>query len=162
MLQARAGKRMPLAALRIAHDLVAEKIIPPGAALKLLEGLDLDAIEAVELSPPPVPRRSLAAYRRAPASRLAGPCSDTGRVDEFKRQGKPVVLLREHTETADIEALSKTEALVTAHGARTSHAAVVARQLGKVCLVGCHLLKIDVGPAQRLFRCRSDPRRRCL
>ena len=70
---------------------------------------------------------------------------DTSRVDDFKRQGKPVVLLREHTETADVEALSKTEALVTAHGARTSHAAVVARQLGKVCLVGCHLLKIDSG-----------------
>jgi phosphoenolpyruvate synthase/pyruvate phosphate dikinase len=70
---------------------------------------------------------------------------DTGRVEDFKRKGDAVVLLREHTETADIEALSRTEALVTAHGARTSHAAVVARQLGKVCLVGCHLLKIDAG-----------------
>ena len=145
MLQARAGKRTPLAALRIAHDLVAEKIIPPGAALKLLEGLDLDAIEAVELSPPP---GTQAIARCVPASAgvaVGGAVFDTSRVDDFKRQGKSVVLLRERTETADIEALSKTEALVTAHGARTSHAAVVARQLGKVCLVGCHLLKIDSG-----------------
>jgi pyruvate, orthophosphate dikinase len=145
MLQARAGKRTPLAALRIAHDLVAEKIIPSGAALALLEGLDLDAIEAVELSPPPGTQAIARCVSASAGVAVGRAVFDTSRVDDFKRQGKPVVLLREHTETADIEALSKTEALVTAHGARTSHAAVVARQLGKVCLVGCRLLKIDAG-----------------
>jgi len=145
ILQARSGKRTPLAALRIAHDLVEEKIIPPEAALTLLEGLDLDAIEAMELSPPPGVQ---AIARCVPASAgvaVGAAVFDPSRVCEFTRQGKPVVLLREHTETNDIEALSQTEALVTAHGARTSHAAVVARQLGKVCLVGCHVLKINAG-----------------
>ncbi len=145
MLQVRAGKRTPLAALRIAHDLVEEKIIRPGAALQLLEGLDLDAIEVMELLPPP---GTQAIARCVPASvgiAVGIAVFDTSRVEDFKRQGKSVVLLREHTETADIGALSQAEALVTAHGARTSHAAVVARQLGKVCLVGCHLLKIDAG-----------------
>ena len=80
MLQARAGKRTPLAALRIAHDLVAEKIIRPGAALALLEGLDLDAIATVELSPPP---GTQAIARCVPASAgvaAGGAVFDTSRV----------------------------------------------------------------------------------
>jgi pyruvate,orthophosphate dikinase len=145
MLQARSGKRTPLAALRIAHDLVTEKIIRPDAALALLEGVDAAAIEAVELAPL-LGTQPIARCVPASAGVAVGVAVfDTGRVEDFKRKGDAVVLLREHTETADIEALSRTEALVTAHGARTSHAAVVARQLGKVCLVGCHLLKIDAG-----------------
>lgn len=143
MLQARTGKRTPLAALRIAHAFVEEKIVRPEAALALIEGLDTDAIEAVELTPPqgvePVARGVPASAGVA----VGAAVFDTARVDEYKRSGKPIVLMREQTETADIQALSQAEAIVTARGARTSHAAVVARQLGKVCLVGCQLLKID-------------------
>jgi pyruvate,orthophosphate dikinase len=54
-----------------------------------------------------------------------------------------VVLVRRDAETSDIEALESAAGLVTQRGARTSHAAVVARQLGKVCLVGCSELQID-------------------
>jgi pyruvate,orthophosphate dikinase len=54
------------------------------------------------------------------------------------------VLLRQDAETRDIAALELAVGLLTAHGARTSHAAVVARQLGKVCLVGCSTLQIDL------------------
>lgn len=64
-------------------------------------------------------------------------------VAAYKEKGRPVILLRDQTETSDIQALAEAEALVTAHGARTSHAAVVARQLGKVCLVACQSLRID-------------------
>jgi len=145
MLQARSGKRTPLAALRIAHDLVEENIILPEAALALIEGLDLDAIEAAELVAPP---DSKPIARGVPASAgvvVGAAVFDPNRIDDFKRTGRAVVLLREHTETADIQALAHAEALVTAHGARTSHAAVVARQLGKACVVGCDLLKIDGG-----------------
>ena len=125
MLQARSGKRTPLAALRIAHDLVTEKIIRPDAALALLEGVDAAAIEAVELAPL-LGTQPIARCVPASAGVAVGVAVfDTGRVEDFKRKGDAVVLLREHTETADIEALSRTEALVTAHGARTSHAAVV-------------------------------------
>ncbi len=69
----------------------------------------------------------------------------------MKKQGRPIILVREHTETNDIEALSRAEALVTGSGARTSHAAVVARQLGKACLVGCHDLKIDASGRRGFF-----------
>jgi len=142
MLQARSGKRTPLAALRIAVDLVHEGGITPEAGLALLDGLDLNAIEAVELSPP-AGTKPLARAVPASAGVAAGAAVfDTSRVAALKREGKAVVLVREQTETADIQALADAEALVTAHGARTSHAAVVARQLGKVCLVGCEGLSI--------------------
>jgi pyruvate,orthophosphate dikinase len=143
LLQARSGKRTPLAALRIAHDLVDERIIRPEAALALIEGLDLNAIEAMELSPPPGTEPIARGVPASAGVAIGGAVFDTSRIEQFKRQGVSVVLVREHTETADIQALANAEALVTAHGARTSHAAVVARQLGKVCLVGCETLTID-------------------
>lgn len=143
VLQARAGKRTPLAALRIAVDLVQEGRITPKSGLALLKGIDLDAIEIVELA---LPAGTSPAARAVPASSgvaIGAAVLDTGRVAAYKKMGKPIVLLRDQTETFDIQALAEAEALVTAHGARTSHAAVVARQLGKVCLVGCQSLVID-------------------
>lgn len=143
ILQARAGKRTPLAALRIATDLVQEGRITPKAGLALLKGIDLNAIESVELAP----SADTAPLARAiPASigvAVGAAVFDPGRVAAYKRMGKPIILLREQTETSDIQAFAEAEALVTAHGARTSHAAVVARQLGKVCLVACQALAID-------------------
>lgn len=142
-LQARSGKRTPLAALRIATDLVQEGKIAPKAGLALLKGIDLDAIESMELAPP---SGTAPLARAVPASTgvSAGVAVfDTSRVAAYKKMGKPIILMRDQTETSDIQALVGAEALVTAHGARTSHAAVVARQLGKVCLVGCHALAID-------------------
>jgi pyruvate,orthophosphate dikinase len=68
---------------------------------------------------------------------------DPERVATLKCRGLPLILVREAAETDDIVALSEAAALVTAEGARTSHAAVVARQLGKVCVVGCEAIAID-------------------
>ncbi|MCC7271761.1 MAG: pyruvate, phosphate dikinase [Alphaproteobacteria bacterium] len=145
MLQSRTGKRTPLAAMRIARDLVAEQVISPGDALARLAGIDLDAVDVMALD------RSAAG---APIARAVAASTgvvvgvavfDPGRVHEMRGRGKPVVLMREHAETGDIAALAEADALITAHGARTSHAAVVARQLGKVCLVGCASLRISPG-----------------
>jgi len=151
MLQARSGKRTPLAALRIAIDLVQEEAIAPEAGLSLLQGLDVDAIETVELSPH-AGTKPIARAVPAGAGVAAGAVVfDTSRVADLKRKGKPVVLVRDETETTDIQALADAAALVTRHGARTSHAAVVARQLGKVCLVGCEALKIGEGRRRGSF-----------
>jgi pyruvate,orthophosphate dikinase len=143
MLQARSGKRTPLAALRIATDLVSEGKIDPTAGLALLKAVDLGEIELMELSPPPGVKPVARAVPASSGVSVGAAVFDTTRVAAHKQNGKPVVLLRAQTETADIQALADAEALVTAHGARTSHAAVVARQLGKVCLVGCQALAID-------------------
>jgi len=143
MLQARSGKRTPLAALRIATDLVREKRIEPEAALTHLKGFDLDAIEVMELDLGAGIAPLATAISASSGVATGAAVFDTSRVGIFKQKGKPVILFRDQTETADIKALADAEALVTAHGARTSHAAVVARQLGKVCLVGCHALAIN-------------------
>jgi pyruvate,orthophosphate dikinase len=68
---------------------------------------------------------------------------DEARVRARKAVGTPVILVRRDAETRDISALDLADGLLTRHGARTSHAAVVARQLGKVCLVGCEEMRID-------------------
>ena len=68
---------------------------------------------------------------------------DEARVRERRAAGVPVLLLRRDAETRDLAALELAGGLLTSRGARTAHAAVVARQLGKVCLVGCEALQID-------------------
>jgi len=68
---------------------------------------------------------------------------DEARATARHAAGASVVLVRRNAETSDIAALEQAVGLITARGARTSHAAVVARQLGKVCLVGCAEMQID-------------------
>jgi pyruvate,orthophosphate dikinase len=142
-LQARSGKRTPLAALRIATDLVQEGKIASKAGLALLNEIDLDAIESMELAPPSGTIPLACAVPASAGVSVGAAVFDTSRVAAYKKMGKPTILMRDQTETSDIQALVEAEALVTAYGARTSHAAVVARQLGKVCLVGCRTLIID-------------------
>jgi pyruvate,orthophosphate dikinase len=128
--------------LRIAHDLVEEGLISPAEALARIDGIDLDAVENVTLNVAghvPVARGTPASAGVA----IGVAVFDPERVAALKQKGKPVVLFRENAETSDIGALSEAAALVTAEGARTSHAAVVARELGKVCIVGCEGLAMD-------------------
>ncbi|HEU4779789.1 MAG TPA: PEP-utilizing enzyme, partial [Steroidobacteraceae bacterium] len=89
----------------------------------------------------------LAPLTHAPSAASGVACGeivlDEARACERTRAGAPVVLVRHDAETRDIRALDLAQGLLTQRGARTSHAAVVARQLGKVCLVGCEALQID-------------------
>jgi len=143
VLQARTGKRTPLAALRIAHDLVEEGLVSASEALARIDALDLEAIETVRLKPgadqTPFARGTSASAGVA----IGAAVFDPERVLQVKQGGRAVILIRENAETSDIGALSEAAALVAAEGARTSHAAVVARELGKVCVVGCEGLAID-------------------
>jgi pyruvate,orthophosphate dikinase len=69
---------------------------------------------------------------------------DSEQALKLSRAGEPVILVREETTTADLAGIAAADGLLTALGGRTSHAAVVARQLNKVCLVGCASLEIDL------------------
>jgi pyruvate, orthophosphate dikinase len=143
LLQTRTGKRTPLAALRIAHDLAEEGIISRSEALARIAGVDLDAIETVRLNL--AGGQAAFAHGTAASAGVATGAAvfDPERVAAMKERGHAVVLVRESAETGDIAALSQAAALIAAEGARTSHAAVVARELGKVCIVGCERLAID-------------------
>jgi len=141
-LQCRAGKRTPWAALQIAVDLVQEGRIEPPTALARLDGCDLDAIRRVTLR---LPDGTTPIARAIPAG--VGVASGEIVFDSARAQMRgasaPVILVRHDIATEDIAGLAASAGILTAFGGRTSHAAVVARQLGKVCLVGCRDLRVD-------------------
>ena len=140
-LQTRTGKRTPWAALRIATDLASAGLIDRRTALARLAEYDLDAIERtrVRAAAPPVAAGVPAGLGIA-TGRVALD-SDTAR--QFAALG-PTILVRSDISPDDIAALAVSAGVLTALGGRTSHGAVVARQLGKPCVVGCPSLRIDL------------------
>jgi pyruvate,orthophosphate dikinase len=142
LLQTRAGKRTPWAALRIAVDMVNEKLISPDEALTRLDGVPLEALERARLSDP-LGVLPLATATPAGIGVASGTIVfDPARVAGFAAGGKSVILVRPDISTADIAGIAAAQGILTAAGSRTSHAAVVARQLGKVCLVNCSMLRV--------------------
>jgi len=142
LLQTRRAQRTPLAALRMAVDMVAEGLISPDDALRRLDGIDLASLGHTRFAAPlPAP---LAQAVVAGAGVASGPLAlDPAAVEGSAARGTPAILVRPETVTADTAGLANAAGLLTAAGSRTAHAAVVARQLGKVCLVGCPDLEID-------------------
>jgi pyruvate,orthophosphate dikinase len=145
MLQTRDGKRTPRAAARIALDMHDEGLITADVACERTAGLDrqalamprvatIDGAAAVPLA------RAVTASCGVAIGEIA---LDEARALARHGAGAPTVLVRRDAETSDISALESATGLLTQRGARTSHAAVVARQLGKVCLVGCADMQID-------------------
>jgi pyruvate, orthophosphate dikinase len=147
MLQTRAGKRTPQAAARIALDLLDEGIIGAEVARERTANLDRKTLGRSRI----VARDGAALVPLARAATASTGVAvgeivlDEGRAVARHAAGVPVLLVRRDAETADIAALELATGLLTQRGARTSHAAVVARQLGKVCLVGCAGLQINDG-----------------
>lgn len=147
LLQTRNGKRTAQATARIALDLAAEGLISRDEALARTAGLDASSLSIARVVAA-ADGQALQALAQA-VSATHGVASGEIALDEARAQarqaaGVPVLLLRPEAETRDIVALDIAQGLLTARGARTSHAAVVARQLGKVCLVGCEALQIDL------------------
>ncbi|QXX74200.1 PEP/pyruvate-binding domain-containing protein [Methylovirgula sp. HY1] len=140
-LQTRAAKRTPLAALRIAVDLVHESLIDVKTALARLAPLDIGTLGMARFATPaPAVATAISAAPGVASGRVA---FDSLRAKELATTGAPVILVRPETSTEDVEGFALAAGILTAVGGRTAHAAVVARQLGKVCLVGCRALVID-------------------
>lgn len=149
ILQTRAAKRTPLAALRFAIDMVREKLITPAEALERLDGVDLGALAHKRLIDCGEP----AARATGAAAGIAVGCAafDPDSAERLAANGHPVILVRPDTSTADVKGFAAAAGIVTAVGGRTAHAALVARQMGKPCVVGCSALKVDVaGHSARL------------
>lgn len=145
LLQTRAGKRTPQAGARIALDLLDQGLIVPDEALRRTLRLDSRALEVAVLVaadgalPAPLARADSASSGVA----VGVIALDAVAARASHAAGHAVLLLRQDAETSDLSALDHAAGLLTQRGARTSHAAVIARQLGKVCLVGCDALRID-------------------
>jgi pyruvate,orthophosphate dikinase len=145
MLQTRNGKRTGMAAVKIAVDMVNEGLIDKRTALRRVQPEMLNQF----LFPIVDPRASEHATRLA-RGLAAGPGAAQGRIvldpDEAaarSEQGERVILVRTETAPEDFHGMVASQAILTARGGLTSHAAVVARQLGKCCVCGCGDLEID-------------------
>ena len=154
-LQTRNGKRTKKAAARIALDLLDEQVIDAGVARKRLRDTRPEDLhdqrlgDLAQSDDPAEPVATAVAASPGIASGLVALSSE--RALALAQAGHAVILVRKDAETSDVAALQASEGLLTQRGARTSHAAVVARQLNKVCLVGCEGLVIDrSGAAIRL------------
>lgn len=149
MLQCRVGKRTGFAAVKIAVDMVREKLISKEEALMRIEPDQLNQL----LRPIFDPKEKDLAIKegRLLAKGLnAGPGAASGRVafsaqdaEEMAAKGEKVILVRIETSPEDIKGMNAAEGILTARGGMTSHAALVARQMGKVCVAGCGKLNID-------------------
>jgi pyruvate,orthophosphate dikinase len=149
-LQTRDGKRTPQAAARIALDMMNEGLIDGDTARARTEGLDAAALATLVVvageadageDETPVALGHAATASSGVATGIAA--LDAAQIAAAEAKGKPAILIRPTAETHDVALLDRAAGLLTRHGARTSHAAVVARQLGKVCLVGCETLRLD-------------------
>ncbi|HVI87434.1 MAG TPA: PEP/pyruvate-binding domain-containing protein [Dongiaceae bacterium] len=142
-LQTRSAKRTPRAALQCAIDLVHEGIIDVATGLKRIGDIDLGkAGTARFLDRGPTIATAVSASPGMASGRVV---FDSRRAKELAAEGKPVILIRRDISTEDIAGLAVADGVLTAIGARTAHAAVVARQLGKVCLVACTALDVTEG-----------------
>lgn len=150
LLQTRTAKRTPLAALRMAVEMVEEGRIEPHEALARLNGLDLEALRLRRVQPGANDARIATAVAACPGAASGAIALDASAAAHFAADGRRVILVRDDTATDDIAALAGCAGLLTRQGSRTSHAAVIARQMGKVALVGCTELAID--PARRTIR----------
>ena len=149
MLQCRVGKRTGLAAVKIALDMVDEKLISKEEALMRIEPNQLNQLLRPVFDNKEK-QKAIADGKLLAKGLNAGPGAASGKValsaeDAYKmaEKGDKVILVRIETSPEDIKGMNASEGILTARGGMTSHAALVARQMGKVCVAGCGKLLID-------------------
>ena len=150
MLQTRVGKRNGVAAIKMAVDMFNENMIDKKTAIMRVNPNQLD-----ELLHPALDKESEKSATKLTKGLPAGPGGAKGRVvftaddaEEWNKKGEKVILVREETSPEDVHGMHAAEAILTARGGMTSHAALVARGWGKCCVVGCNEINISVEDKQ--------------
>ncbi len=145
MLQCRVGKRNGPAAVKMAVDMLKEKLITKEEAVMRVTPAQLD-----ELLHPMIDPKVEQGVKPIARGLPAGPGGASGQIVffskdavEWAKQGKKVILVREETNPEDVDGMRVAQAILTARGGMTSHAALVARGWGKCCIVGCGAVQID-------------------
>ena len=145
MLQCRNGKRTAPAALKIACDLVDEGMIDEKKAVSMIDPRNLDTLLHPQFDPAALKKaeaigRGLGASPGAACGKVVFTAEDA---KEWKARGEKVVLVRLETSPEDIEGMKAAQGILTVRGGMTSHAAVVARGMGKCCVSGCGEINMD-------------------
>jgi len=149
MLQTRAGKRTGFASFKVAVDMVREGILTKEEALMRVEPDQLNQLLR-PIFDPGAKKEALRSGAFLAKGLNAGPGAATGRVvfnapdaTEWASKGEKIILVRLETSPDDIRGMHASQGILTARGGMTSHAALVGRQMGKVCVVGCNALEIS-------------------
>ena len=143
MLQTRSGKRTAAAAVKIAVDMVDEKLISKEEGLKRLDPSALDQLLHPSLDPKAEKKVIAKGLPASPGAACGAVVFSAEEAEDAKAKGKEVILVRIETSPEDISGMHAAVGILTARGGMTSHAAVVARGMGKCCVSGTGTLKID-------------------
>jgi pyruvate,orthophosphate dikinase len=162
MLQCRVGKRTAVASVRTAVDMARERLITHSEAVSRVEPERLNELLRPVFAPAEK-SRAISENRLLARGLNAGPGAATGRVafhaddaEEMAARGEAVILTRIETSPEDIRGMNAARGILTARGGMTSHAALVARQMGKVCVAGCEALLIDYESATMRMAGRQE------
>ncbi|MFQ5950344.1 MAG: pyruvate, phosphate dikinase, partial [Nitrospiria bacterium] len=150
MLQTRVGKRTAAAAIRIAVDLVKERVINREAALLRIDPNQLDQLLHPMIDPNATVNVIAKGLPASPGAAIGKVVFTAEEAERMAERHEKVILVRAETSPEDIGGMHAAEGIVTARGGMTSHAAVVARGMGKCCVAGCGEIAID--EEERLFR----------
>ena len=158
MLQTRSGKRTGVAALRIATDLVRERVLDERQALLRVDpDVHLDQLLHPMIDPHAKAEAVARGLNASPGAASGGAVFSAEAAVEASKAGRAVILVRTETSPEDIEGMAAARAILTARGGRTSHAAVVARGMGKVCVAGCGTLSVDTAARRATFQTAKGP-----
>lgn len=144
MLQTRTGKRTARASVQIAVDMVAEGLIDKKLALLRIDAGQLGALLHRQVSPDAKMEVVATGLPASPGAGCGVIVFDSDEAEARGREGEQVILVRSETTPDDIHGIVEAVGILTSRGGMTSHAAVVARGMGKPCVCGCEAIKIDL------------------
>ncbi|WP_031513308.1 pyruvate, phosphate dikinase [Desulfofalx alkaliphila] len=150
MLQTRNGKRTVQSAIKIAVDMVEEGLITKEEAITRVEPAQLDHLLHRRIDPDAKLDVLAKGLPASPGSAVGAVVFDSDLAEKIAQEGKKVLLVRLETTPDDIHGIVAAQGVLTSRGGMTSHAAVVARGMGKPCVCGCEAIKIDY--ASKSFR----------
>jgi pyruvate,orthophosphate dikinase len=143
ILQCRVGKRAPQAAVKIAVEMTRERLITKAEAVRRIDPEKVSALLHKRIAPDAIYQVAAKGIPASPGAAGGAIVFTAARAVEMAQAGEPVILVRQQTSADDVAGMAKAEGILTAAGGTTSHAAVVARGMGKPAVVGCSELVID-------------------
>lgn len=144
ILQTREGKRTAQAAVKVVTDMVKEGLIDKEEAIRRIEPLQIEQLLHPTIDPKAKVKVLAKGLNASPGAASGQAVFDADRAEEQAKKGEKVILVRPETSPDDVHGMLAAKGILTARGGMTSHAAVVARGLGKPCVAGCEEIKVDL------------------
>ncbi len=148
MLQTRSGKRTAEAAVKVAVDMVGERLITRKEAVLRVEPAQVDQLLHTRLDPKAKVTVLATGLAASPGAAYGRAVFDADRAEALAAKGERVILVRIETNPDDVHGMIAAQGVLTARGGRTSHAAVVARGMGKPCVAGAESVRVDLTKRQ--------------